>query len=59
MEEVFDNLLRFIMPDADREYNMDRGFEAHFGQISGTGVGSGYFYGDERKKNAGPVHVST
>ena len=27
MEEVFDDLLRFIMPDADQEYNMERGFE--------------------------------
>jgi hypothetical protein len=27
MEEVFDDLLRFIMPDADREYNLERGFE--------------------------------
>ena len=27
IEEVFDDLLRFIMPDADDEYNMERGFE--------------------------------
>jgi hypothetical protein len=27
MEEVFDDLLRFIIPDADREYNLERGFE--------------------------------
>jgi hypothetical protein len=27
MEEVFDDLLRFIMPDADQEYNLERGFE--------------------------------
>jgi hypothetical protein len=27
MEEVFDDLLRFIMPDAEQEYNMERGFE--------------------------------
>src|ERR1700679_2672181 len=27
MEEVFDDLLRFIFPDADRVYNMERGFE--------------------------------
>lgn len=27
MEEVFPDLLRFIYPDADDEYNMERGFE--------------------------------
>ena len=27
MEEVFDDLLRFIFPDADQDYNMERGFE--------------------------------
>jgi predicted transposase YdaD len=27
MEEVFDDLLRFIFPDADQVYNMERGFE--------------------------------
>jgi hypothetical protein len=27
MEEVFPDLLRFIYPDADEEYNMERGFE--------------------------------
>jgi len=27
MEEVFDDLLRFIFPDADQVYDLDRGFE--------------------------------
>lgn len=27
LEEVFDDLLRFIMPEADREYDLGRGFE--------------------------------
>jgi hypothetical protein len=27
MEEVFDDLLRFIMPEADRAYDLERGFE--------------------------------
>jgi len=27
MEEVFDDLLRFLFPDADQVYNMERGFE--------------------------------
>lgn len=27
MEEVFDDLLRFIFPDADQFYDMERGFE--------------------------------
>src|SRR6202012_1048338 len=27
LEEVFPDLLRFIFPDADRVYNMERGFE--------------------------------
>ncbi len=27
MEEVFPDLLRFIYPDADEVYNMERGFE--------------------------------
>jgi hypothetical protein len=27
IEEVFDDLLRFVYPDADRVYNMERGFE--------------------------------
>ena len=27
LEEVFDDLLRFIFPDADRVYDMERGFE--------------------------------
>jgi len=27
MEEVFADLLRFIFPDADEVYNMERGFE--------------------------------
>jgi hypothetical protein len=27
MEEVFDDLLRFIFPDADQVYNLERGFE--------------------------------
>ena len=27
MEEVFDDLLRFVFPDADQIYNMERGFE--------------------------------
>lgn len=27
MEEVFDDLLRFVFPDADRVYEMERGFE--------------------------------
>ncbi len=27
MEEVFDDLLRFIFPDADQVYHMERGFE--------------------------------
>jgi hypothetical protein len=27
MEEVFDDLLRFIFPDADKVYHMERGFE--------------------------------
>jgi hypothetical protein len=27
IEEVFDDLLRFVMPEADREYELERGFE--------------------------------
>ncbi|HVW59697.1 MAG TPA: hypothetical protein VHC48_06675, partial [Puia sp.] len=27
LEEVFDDLLRFIFPDADQVYDMERGFE--------------------------------
>ena len=27
MEEVFDDLLRFVVPDADQVYNLERGFE--------------------------------
>jgi len=27
LEEIFDDLLRFIFPEVDQVYNMERGFE--------------------------------
>ena len=53
LEEVFDDLLRFLYPDADRAYDMERGFEFLEKELAELHPGAGEAIGYPIRRQVG------